>query len=1288
MSRFAIRLASPAVTSHSTFRIAFLRVIAVLFALSSTIAFAQVTTGTILGTVTDPSGAKIAGAKVTITNTDTGVVSNIVNRSDGNFELPYLPNGPYSVKIDAPGFKSFSQTGVVLNIGQQYRIDAKLRIGQSAQSVVVVVADAQVLRSEDSQLSETIDQRTIEETPNINRNPLLTSSLVAGVVTTGTFMDPNNVNTGDNSRQNFTSFVVNGSAPLASNIQLDGAMDTSPYANEILVMPNLEAIAESNIVTNAYSAEYGRTAGGVINFTTKSGTDKYHFVLYEDYRNTDLDANSFGNKDSNPIRPKAPFNSNLFGATFGGPLVIPKVYNGRGKTFFFASYEGLRRNQGTSTYYTVPTALERTGNFSQTKTLVNVNGSPVAEPVSIYLPFPGTTTTTIPAPGQIQINRQPAVYNGAANVIPPQYLDPTALKFVNYYPLPNITPLNQDGTDNYFTNDVANIDTDQIIVRLDQNFSATKRGFFRYTSDWTLNNPPNIFAGTNPAANNNGATTQYNPSATGGFDWTLSPKDALELRANLSRLNLVLVPCCGGSNTDFGALGFSPSEIVGLPTTAFPNVNVGTGTAEYPAMGLTGFEFRQNHTTLFSVTPNYTRLLNKLSMKIGMEYEDILYNFNQPQDASMDFTAAASTFSQACEGTGCPAIPVNTPQGWAAANFLMGANDGGNGNGQYTTGNPTEALKNGYWAIYSQNDWKVTHDLTLNLGLRWEFQGPITSRHNRLSQFNLNGINETGTPGLYQFSGVGGDPRGQVNDAWRNWSPRVGFAYRANEKTVVSGAYGISYIMTTGAGSGAQGFGSDGFAAPAFIQIRPSTGVDANQDILQNTWTNAFKSGGVTAGSNPLNPTLLGQSVTAVIRTDNQTPYIQQFNFAVQRQLPSSTIVQIAYVGTTGTHLQLQQIPANQIDDIPAATLNSAVNTLATTGVNPLTTLVANPFYGTITGNSNLDNPTIQQLYLNEPFPAYGNVTRWFDRKGVSSYNSLQITARRSYKNGFQLGGTYTFSKNIDLGQGYGAAQQTGSSEGSPYFAPGNRQLDRSVSEFDQPHRGVIDFIWDLPVGKGHKYLAHVPVATQVLGGWKLSAITTFASGYPIGITSSTGFGRPNVIADPRLPKRDQISSGSVVLPTGQSYTVTSGYKLYFNPYAFTAPVLTTPNPSAPGTTVNVADPYFYGNAPRLYSALRTPGIDNTDLSIAHDYHITERLNLNLRIDAFNAPNRVQPGTPINSFGTPNLTNTNPGSTGPSNVGYSSSNTFGALQMNTAQTAIGSAENTPRYVQLSGRLSW
>jgi hypothetical protein len=520
---------------------------------------AQVTSGTILGTVTDPKGAAIVGAKITITNVATGIVSNVTSKNGGKFELPNLPNGPYKVSVDAPNFKTSTRTGIDLNIGQEYRVDMKLEIGQSAQNVIVE-ANAQVLRTESSQLSSTIDQRTIEEVPNVNRNPLLNATLVAGVVTTGSFMDPNNVNTGDNARQNFSSFVVNGSAPLSSNIQLDGATDTSPYANEILVMPNIEALAEANVITNAYSAEYGRSAGGVVNFTTKSGTNDFHAVLYEDYRNTELDANSFGNNmfgndpQGSPVRPKAPFNSNLFGGTFGGPVWLPKIYKGRDKTFFFVSYEGLRRAQGMSTYYTVPTAIERGGDFSQTKSLVSVNGVPTPLPVNVYLPLPDTTTTTQVAPGQYQINRQQASYNGALNVIPPQYLDSTALKLINYFPLPNIAPVLADGTENYFTNSPTAIDSDQLIVRLDQNFSSTQRGFFRWTTDWTLNNPPNIFSGTNAAANNDGPTTQFNPTATLGYDWAISPKNLVELRLNVSRLNLVLTPCCGGADTDFTSL--------------------------------------------------------------------------------------------------------------------------------------------------------------------------------------------------------------------------------------------------------------------------------------------------------------------------------------------------------------------------------------------------------------------------------------------------------------------------------------------------------------------------------------------------------------------------------------------------------------------------------------------------------------------------------------------------------------------------------------------------------------
>jgi hypothetical protein len=1108
--------------------------------------------------------------------------------------------------------------------------------------------------------------------------------LVPGVSSSGTFLDPNNVNTGDNARQNFTSFTVNGSAPLVSNVQLDGAMDISPYANEIIVMPDINAIAETHVVTNAYSAEYGRAGGGVINLTTKSGTDKYHAVAFENFRNTALDANSygndyFGNTNGSPVRPKAPFNSNNFGGTFGGPLNIPKLYNSHGRTFFFASYAGLRRNQGTSTYFTVPTALERTGNFSQTKTLVTVNGTPVAEPVSIYLPLPSTTTTTTVAPGQYRITRQQASYNGVLNVLPPSLIDPTAANLINYYPLPNITPVNADGTSNYFSNFVTNIRTDQMIERLDEYFSDTKKGFFRYTTDWTLSTPPDIFAlapTPHPEANNNGPTSQYNPTATLGFDWTLSPKDVIEIRVNLSRLNLVLTPGGGGANTNFTALGFAPSEQVALPTKSFPSISVGS----YPAMGIGSFVYRQNHTTVFSATPNYTKILNNLSMKIGMEYDAILYNFNQPYKASMAFSAAAANFNEYCEGTGCPTVATSNPQGWAPANFLLGASDGALGNGEYATGDPSEALKNAYWAGYMQNDWKVNRDLTLNLGVRYEFQGPITDRFNRLSQFNLNGVNETGTAGLYQFSGVNGDPRTQVNYAWKNWAPRVGFADRVNDKTVISGAYGISYLPTTGGGSGAQGFGSDGFAAPSYDTIRPTTGIDAGQDILATPWTNAFSGGGVTAGRNPLNPVLLGNSVTAFIRTDNQTPYIQQYNFAIQRQLPSNMIMQVAYVGTHGVHLQLQQFPVNQTDDIAPTTLAAAVNTLQTTGINPLTTLVANPFYGVIKTNTNLDLPTIQQQYLDEPYPAYGGVTKFFDRIGQSSYNSLQVSVNRAFRNGFQISGAYTYSKNMDIGTAYGAAVQSGSTAGTVYALASNRRLDYSVSDFDQTHHAVISYIWALPFGKGHKMLGHTPVLSPIIGGWKVSGITTFASGYPIPITGN-GFGRPNVIADPRLPKKDRVTAPrtgvtSVMLPTGQQYTVQAGYRLWFNPDAFTAPVFINPG----GLGANVANPYYYGNSPRMFSDLRGPGMDNFDVSLAHEYPIHEKYIVSVRLDAFNAMNRVQPGFPTNGFSGPNLTG--------SNIGYSTSSTFGAINMTTASTAIGQSENLPRYVQISGKFSF
>jgi hypothetical protein len=1250
--------------------------------LFSGLAPGQVTSGTILGTVTDSSNSSVPNAKIRITNSGTGIASDIKSNSDGNYELPYLIAGEYEVAVEAPGFKSFRQTKIMLNTDEKYRVDVKLEVGNASQTVTVA-ASSEVLQTDASEMSQTVDRRTIESLPNINDNPLIFAMTMSGVVTTGAFLDPNNVNTGDNSRQYFSGFTVNGSRPISSNISLDGAFNTNGYVNEIAVIPARDAIAEVKVITNAYSAEYGRAGGGVINFTTRSGDNVLHGSLFENFRNSDLNANSFGNNtfgtDShgNPLRPRPPFSTNSFGGTLGGPVVLPKIYDGHNKTFFFFSYQGLRRSQGNSTYYTVPTALERVGDFSQTLAAVNIGGQQVAEHRQIYLPLPNTTTVTTVGTGQYQYTRQQASSGGILNKIPTQDLDPVALKLMSYYPLPNITPLNIDGTNNYFTNAPTYTRSDQIIVKLDRQITVSQKLFFRWTTDWTLSNPPNIFSIA--AANNNGPTTQFNPSATIGYDWAISARSMLEIRASMTRINLILIPAGGLNYLETNNPGFSPQEVAAGATQVFPRINI----SPYPSEGTASYIVRNNHSTNYSFTPNYTKLLNKWTLKLGGEYLALYNNFVQPQYGSFALTNGANSFTQACEGTGCAGVPANTPQGWGAAGFLMGVADGAAGNGEFVTGDPPMALKNPFYAVYSQNDWKATRNLTINIGLRYEYQGSLTERNNHLSQFILSGTNPTGTNGLYEFSGVNGDSRGQTNSDKTNFAPRVGFAYRLGDKTVIRSAYGISYDMITGMGSGAQGFGSDGFSKPAYVQIRPSTGITNGLDILIAPFENAFSAGGVAAAPNALNPVLLGNSPTAIIKGDSRTPYVQQWNFTIQRLLPWGMDAQVAYVGTKGTFLSIQQHPVNQTDDIPPATLNSAIATYQATGLNPLTTAVPNPFYGIITNNTNLKGSTILQQYLDLPYPAYGAFATWQGRIGDSNYNSLQATVKHMFRHGFQIGGAYTWSKSTNDGGSYAAQIQGGFSQGSFYWDPNNRRLDRSISSFDVPQRLVLNYLWELPFGKGQPIFNRTPVLSQALGGWKVAGITMFSDGFPIGITGG-GFGRPNIIGNPVLPKKDQIVGNgvtAVTLPDGTKWVEPAGYKLYFNPDAFAEPVITVPRAGTTGQFVNVLNPYTYGDAPRLFNDIRAPGIDNWDLNVSRIITLRERLRLEIRADAYNALNRVQIGAPSSGFGGPDVTT-------PGRLGMNNSTTFGSIPVTTAQTAVSQVGNSARYMQLSLRLSW
>lgn len=601
--------------------------------------------------------------------------------------------------------------------------------------------------------------------------------------------------------------------------------------------------------------------------------------------------------------------------------------------------------------------------------------------------------------------------------------------------------------------------------------------------------------------------------------------------------------------------------------------------------------------------------------------------------------------------------------------------DGQRGDGQFTTGEPSLALKWGYYGFYSQNDWRATRKLTINLGLRWDLQAPGTERYNRLSQFDRYGTNLTRTPGAILYSGVGGTGRGQTEPDHNDWGPRIGIAYRLNDKTVVRSAYGITFDQITGVGTGSDGFGMTGLNAPAYIRIRPASGLQ----ILDRPFNNAFYAGGVAIGRNPSDPRLLGSSIIGIDR-ESPTPYIQQWNFTIERELPGSVNLQMAYVGTKGTRLTTMQTQINNTNSIPAPALMAARGELIRTGVNPLNALVPNPFYGVIPpGNPNVSGATIVQRQLQQAYPAFGGINMFNLRTGSSNYHALQISGRRRFRSGMEVGANYVWSKNIDFSNHFTVlGGNTANGGTSTQFNLSDMSLDRSVANSDIPHRAVVNYVLPLPFGKGQRWLAGTPVLAQFLSGWSLSGISTFSAGLPLGINGGP-FSRPDLISDPVLPEEYRCFGDGVTscpLPDGSSIVVPLRRMLYFNPNAFRGRVLEVPRAAGTGT-VMVEDPYYWGTAPRFDSRLRGFGILNTDVSISREFGLGETRRLAVRVDAANLFNRRD----FNVGGINRITgsfNLEP-ARGP--LGASTSSTFGTADI----TALG---RSPRYLQVSARFSF
>jgi hypothetical protein len=1044
---------------------------------------AQTPTGTILGTVQDTSGAVIPSVAITVREVNTNVERHTNSNGLGYYEVPLLPSGNYEVDAGQPGFKKYVRSGLKLDTDQRLEIDITLAPGDVKDSVQVT-GEAPLLQTTTSAVGQVVENRKIVDLPLSNRNLLQLSNLVAGVGDYGADAAP--ATTGSVA---FGRYNANGGMTNTNEFMLDGATAILANMNAASIIPTIDAIAEFKIQTNAMSAEYGRTGGAVINATYKSGTNNLHGTVYEFWKNRSLNANTWLNDVNHAAKPFT--NVNTFGYSLGGPVYLPKIFNGRNRLFFFTNYEGYRDVAPTTTLMTIPTVGQRSGDFSHLATAAGA-------PILIYDPL----TTTAVAGSATQYTR----YAFPGNVIPASRIDPVAKNLIGYYPQPNVTPANSFTNANNYLAGASGYDAqNEWSVKVDDNLSDTKRLFGRYSQSAQGGGASNYF-GSTPACNTclvkNNPAGAFSPRGGGsalyiypknvvvGYTQTLSPTVVLDLRYSLNRQLLSRLPQSGGF--DLAAVGFPQSLASSVYYATFPPVTI----QNYQGLGTpsNGDYLRRGDTT-HATQGSFTILHGAHTVKAGgdfrmFRYADIqaynitpAFNFNQTWTQQNPFSSSPTA-------------------GWGLASFLLGTPASG-----INSIPASVALQWYYAAGYLQDDWRISSRLTLNLGIRYEVETPFTERYNRTTDFDPSIQSAAtkaypGAVGGLVFMGKDLSSRYRNPVDTNNFSPRVGLAYKVNKALVMRAGYGIFYQPTGVYGYAATSFGAAGYQGDTNMLTSNDGGLTPARYLR-----NPFPDGLLQPTGNRLGPlTLLGQTVQSQLR-NVVTPYSQQYNIGFQYQL-KSFLFDLGYVGSHG----LDQVINYPLDQLQPGyfQMGSALNQQVP---NPFAALAANTPFAT---------PTISQGQLLRPFPQFGDVQSQYMTAGNMNYNSVQFKVEHRFSNGFSLLTGYTWSKNIgNVAERYWSGNKV---QDEYDFA-----AERALSPLDVPQRLTVAWVWELPFGKGKPLATALPsFANALVSGWMVNGSATFASGQPLSITNPVnqlGFGagsRPSTNGQP-----EAISSAS-----------------------------------------------------------------------------------------------------------------------------------------------------------------
>lgn len=1136
--------------------------------------------GSLVGTVTDNSGALLPDATVMVTNLGTDVAQTDRSDSKGSFSFVNLVPAVYRLRVEKAGFKVFLRDQLTVEVGGVVRIDAALPIG-NVNETVQVTTESPLLQTDTSSMSQAIDSTQVAQMPLNGRNVMNLLSLAPGVIANGganggTGQDMGNHTAGG---VGWGNFQIGGAIEGQSAYYIDGVPNNLLGGNILALVPTQDAVQEFNVASSNATADFGRFAGGVVNMTTKSGSNNFHGAVWEYFRNADLNANDYFSNLYGSGRPQ--WNQNQYGALVSGPIR-------RDKLFFMGSWEGFKSHTSFPNPATVPTTNLAQGSDMQD----GIFATPIKDPLGVC----NISTTANPGFWTITNLNGPGLIPGTTCG------DPLGQVLKTYYPAPNVTGAR--AANNWFLTTPYNNSQDQYNGRIDYDINPRQRFFGRYTY-WTMtDSQQSVFdrKGLNGATwpTNSGANEFKVHQAVLGDTYTINPTTVLDVRLDFVRLTQ-LSPADGVpvDYSPFGPLyGALDSQFTYKDLPAF-QLNGGDGLFSFENL-----KFNANWYDTYGINANLVKIVGPHSFKFGAELR------------LMDVTGtnyigeAAGAYNYSADFTG---------DEFAA--LLMGYPD----SVDFQEYEPSASYSY-YQSYYAMDAWQVTHSLTLNLGLRYELPGAVAERNNRTTVLLPKAVDPytgiTGTESLVATPLYHG--RSVVEPQHNLFAPRVGFAYRAGANTVIHGGYGISYLPNDIAGPnglGEMSYNSLVNLANTQVNIPNSGNPIPVESSLQGIVTSGINQPFARRVPNFMTQygsttNYLGQTIVAPDPYQPGYPRTQQWNLSLSHQFRGDLMAEVGYSGLKGSHLPgigNQNLSSPSLDEL-SSNYYSLANTTATTG-----TLAGQPNSGltTVQPCGNADEEVMSVGQCDRPFPYYNDFQDSAAFNSRENYKSLMVRAQKRFRNGGSLIANYTWSRNMsDTDTQNSWLEQKSTQQGGVGMGGiqdfNNMGAEYSLLSYDVKNRAVAGYVLPLPFGKGQQFGNNLSgAASELVSGWALDGITTFRSGFPIFIasgsnnllTSSYGAGslRPNVV--PGCEKK--ISGGGLE-------RVKEG--AWFNVNCYVWPT----SGSDPTGLVT------FGNEPRVDPELRMDGQKNFDVSLQKSTHIFESASLQFRAEFFNIFNRVQ----------------------------------------------------------------